>query len=179
MQLLLDGFDDLHRGIFGMTWEAACRTYQLVIASPKTVAIAYHRSELEMQRNCVLLFHQQHSKLYEPGNPRQKIAYSFFNCYRPIFRAKQFWTWCSVRTNTNKTASRIKKSWRPIGANTPDPVRAAPAQPSSSDQPPQFLSASRDAFDDLGGPMGSGTQEPSREIEALIVNATRQEPRER
>ena len=46
-------------------------------------------------------------------------------------------------------------------------------------KPPQFFSVSRCSFDDLNGAMGSGTQAPSREIEALMVNTTRQEPRER
>jgi hypothetical protein len=42
-----------------------------------------------------------------------------------------------------------------------------------------FLSVSRRGFYHLRGAMGSGTQDPSRKVEALIVNPTRQEPRER
>ena len=86
-----------------MTSVATCRKYQFVIALPKAVPIAYPRSEFEMQRNCVLLFHKHNFELFEPRNPRQEIAYSFFHCYGPIFWTKQLWArFGSYRRNPHK-----------------------------------------------------------------------------
>jgi hypothetical protein len=49
-QRLPYGLKNLPRGLVGMTSEATCRKYQHLIASPKTVPIAYPQSETEMHK---------------------------------------------------------------------------------------------------------------------------------
>jgi hypothetical protein len=48
LELLPYGLNNLHRCIVGMTSSTTCRKYQFVVASPKTVSIAYRRPRVEI-----------------------------------------------------------------------------------------------------------------------------------